>query len=219
MRTLIFSDTHLTDQFDQLQCDYIVKLVKSVDKVIINGDFWDGYLTTFDAFLATWQPLLRVLAKHNVLYILGNHDNAVLTDERSQKFATVLDGEHIFTAGSTTYRVAHGHQQSCEFDARHPQLTKYFGWFYPFIPTILNLPYCGTWLRARNERTKRKLEYELMQFAESNAQDHVVYVFGHSHLMADNSTIHYLNPGCFTPSIARFLIINEDGHQLFSESI
>ncbi len=219
MRTLIFSDTHLTDHFDQLQCDYIVKLVKSVDKVIINGDFWDGYLTTFDKFLVAWEPLLHVLAKHDVLYILGNHDNAVLTDERAKKFATVLDGQYTFAAGSTSYRVAHGHMQSREFDVEHPQLTKYFGWFYPIFPIILNLPYCGTWLRARNQRAKRKLEYELMQFTETRAQKHEVYVFGHSHLMADNSAIHYVNPGSFTPRIARFIIIDDTGHQLFADSI
>jgi predicted phosphodiesterase len=43
MKTIIFSDTHLTDQFDPELYKALENMIQEADQVIINGDFWDGY--------------------------------------------------------------------------------------------------------------------------------------------------------------------------------
>ena len=45
MKTLIISDTHLYHVFDKRKFFLLKKLFSSVDQVILNGDFWDGYRT------------------------------------------------------------------------------------------------------------------------------------------------------------------------------
>jgi predicted phosphodiesterase len=219
MRTLIFSDTHLTGTFDQSECDYIVKLVQSVDKVIINGDFWDGYLTTFDKFLKAWEPLLAELARHDVTYILGNHDTPKLTDERATQFSTVIDGEYVFEAGNNTYRVAHGHRHSREFDVRHPAATRLLGWLYPVVNSMKKYPIVGPWLHGQDEQAKKELESQLISFVGEHAQPGELYVFGHSHLPSYSSEDQYLNPGSFRHNLARYFIIDDTGYQFFSEPL
>lgn len=219
MRTVVFSDTHFTNRFNQVQCDYIVKLVESVDKVIINGDFWDGYLTSFDAFLEAWQPLLAALAQKDTIYILGNHDSTNFTDERARQFAQVVDDEYALVIGKRTYHVTHGHHHSREFDVKHPRLTKFFGWMYPLYPVARSAPIVGGWLNNLDNQVKKQLELELLGFARAHYTPNHWQVFGHSHLPLELPSAGYLNPGSFTLTTARYIVIEDSGHQLVAEHI
>lgn len=71
MRVLVFSDTHLTKAFDDKKCEFLKKIISDSDQVIINGDFWDGYIISFDEFLKPeWACLFPPLkAKKNFLYL------------------------------------------------------------------------------------------------------------------------------------------------------
>ncbi|KUK82735.1 MAG: Metallo-dependent phosphatase, partial [Microgenomates bacterium 39_6] len=75
MKTLIFSDTHLTDRLDPKKMAFLKKIINKADQVIINGDFWDGAFISFDQFLSSpWQELFSLLKKKQTIYIYGNHD-------------------------------------------------------------------------------------------------------------------------------------------------
>ncbi len=53
MKTLIFSDTHLTNKPDPKRMAFLKKIINEADRVIINGDFWDGVFISFDQFLSS----------------------------------------------------------------------------------------------------------------------------------------------------------------------
>jgi len=70
MKILVFSDTHLTDRFDQGKFRFLQKIINFSDQVIINGDFWDSWFTNFDDFVnSEWRKLFPILLKKRAIYI------------------------------------------------------------------------------------------------------------------------------------------------------
>ena len=64
MKILVISDSHLDQNFEQDKLIFLKQLVESVDQVIINGDFWEGYSISFEEFLnSPWKELLPLLKK------------------------------------------------------------------------------------------------------------------------------------------------------------
>ena len=110
MRTLIISDTHLTHRFDERKYYFLEKLISSYDHVILNGDFWDGYTTTFDKFVnSKWSGLFPLLKAKNAIYLFGNHDQERYTDERVNLFSVEQKKSHTIEIGIDTYHIEHGH--------------------------------------------------------------------------------------------------------------
>jgi predicted MPP superfamily phosphohydrolase len=88
MQTLIFSDTHLTKGFNRKKYEFLREIIEPVDRVIINGDFWDGYLTSFDKFVnSEWQKLFPLLKEKQTIYLYGNHDKTKWCDSRVNLFS------------------------------------------------------------------------------------------------------------------------------------
>ncbi|KKP50689.1 MAG: hypothetical protein UR42_C0024G0015, partial [Candidatus Roizmanbacteria bacterium GW2011_GWA2_33_33] len=50
MNILVFSDTHLYLPFDGKKFNFLKKIISDSDQVIINGDFFDDYMISFDEF-------------------------------------------------------------------------------------------------------------------------------------------------------------------------
>src|SRR3990172_1424130 len=70
MKILVFSDSHLTDKFEEKKFYFLKKIIRQSDFVIINGDFWDGYLTTFNRFISSnWSKLFPLLKLNKILTI------------------------------------------------------------------------------------------------------------------------------------------------------
>jgi len=82
MKTLIFADTHLTEKFDVKLFDYIAPLALKADQIIINGDFWDSYLTSFDQFMSSsWMIchwLIRILPTGLSNTTISGHINPLI---------------------------------------------------------------------------------------------------------------------------------------------
>jgi predicted phosphodiesterase len=219
MRTLIFSDTHLTDHFDQSQCDYIVKLVKSVDQVILNGDFWDGYLCSYEDFARAWQPLLGVLAKTKTIYIPGNHDRYEWLSKQRIHFASLHNDEVTVKIGNLRYRIQHGNTIAPEFDDRHQALTQFFARFYWMIVWLRKHSLLGILMRKYDQRVSQDLEKTLIDYARAQSVQADLFVFGHTHLVANVPESQYLNPGISTPQMMRYLLIDTEGYLFFEASI
>ena len=189
MKTLIFADTHLTNKYDPNLADYIAKLVKSVDQVIINGDFWDLYLTTFDRFInSEWSKLFPILQPKTV-YLYGNHDPAELMDERVKLFSKLQADNYQFVAGERTFQVEHGHRVAAEFNDAHPLIsklvTKYFPQFYPTLDSwYLRQDLLGKIWRGYTSTRAKNLQNQLRRYAYCHRKKNVVRVFAHSHLPA-----------------------------------
>lgn len=68
-RVLVISDLHLSHRVQKRKLAFLKKLVSEYDQVIINGDFWDNWFTTFDKFInSKWQELFPLLKENNCIY-------------------------------------------------------------------------------------------------------------------------------------------------------
>ena len=85
---LVFSDTHLYLPFDQKKFNFLKKIISESDRVIINGDFFDGYMIKFSKFIdSPWNQLFPLLKNKKTVYIFGNHDKKEFSDKRLSLFS------------------------------------------------------------------------------------------------------------------------------------
>src|SRR3989338_10652126 len=110
MRTIIFSDSHLTEKFDLLKFNFLTRIIELADKVVINGDFWDGYVTSFDRFVnSEWKKLFPLLKSKKTIYLYGNHDSSDLSDARVNLFSSFQDTSYFIKSGDFNFKIEHGH--------------------------------------------------------------------------------------------------------------
>ena len=111
MQTLVFSDTHFTKKFHQRQFDALKKLISESDRIIINGDFWEGLSISFDEFLKSeWNKLFPLLKQKDTVYIYGNHDDKIFSDNRVYQFCNKAVDEYYMDAPRQKYLFKHGHE-------------------------------------------------------------------------------------------------------------
>lgn len=185
MKTLIFSDSHLTDKFDQELFDYISNLVKGVDQVILNGDFWDGYLTTFDSFVnSEWSKLFPLLKEKKAIFIFGNHDEMRFMDERVSLFSDKQLDFYEFESGGKNIYVAHGHLVAPTYDVL-PFLgfPIYMRTIYSSLVFLRNKfsLFNSFLLLFETKKTMRQIR-QLTTFVSKNYQKNKIYIFGHIHV-------------------------------------
>ncbi|MEK7634185.1 MAG: metallophosphoesterase [Patescibacteria group bacterium] len=88
MKILVFSDTHLYLPFDQKKFNFLKKIISKSDQVIINGDFFDGYMVNFNDFVnSQWNQLFSLLKSKKAVYIYGNHDKKEFSDKKVSLFS------------------------------------------------------------------------------------------------------------------------------------
>ncbi len=109
MTTLILSDTHLTSRFNKRKFNFLEKIIKTADFVIINGDFWNSFTSTFDEFVnSKWNKLFPLLKARNTIYIYGNHDREKECDHRIYEFCDNALDIYRFEIKDNVYIVTHG---------------------------------------------------------------------------------------------------------------
>ena len=110
-KILVISDTHLSKHFDPDKFELLKKLILESDKVIINGDFWDSWLTDFNVFLESkWSMLFPYLLDKKAVYIFGNHDPRPKNDERTNRFSVFNGDSFMMDSGGSLFRFEHGHK-------------------------------------------------------------------------------------------------------------
>ncbi len=211
MRTLIFSDSHLTNRFNESKFKLLQRLISSVDQVIINGDFWDGHLVSFDAFInSDWKKLFPLLKSKNTIYIFGNHDREQYVDERASLFSVRQLHNYSFKEGKTTFHIEHGNRLFHTVDDFIP---------FRFINRILTYvahskPYkfmdevMGTGIR-QNKVIKMKLQTQ----NSSNS----IYICGHSHAREHDLENNYINSGYMKYGVASYVMIENGVVELLEE--
>ena len=214
MKTLIISDLHLNTHFDESMYDYIVKLLDRVDQVVINGDFWDYYLCTFEEFVnSKWSQLFPKFKEKNTIYVYGNHDKSIFADERTLLFSHEQRDEYTLHSGDKKYIIEHGHRVAPEMDDKHPTLTRIFDFMYPrfYFYMMRDLPITRFVHRKIIFPKQEKLDVIMQEYvAGLDEPDVNGYVFGHSHIFDEARIPKYYNSGSFWGGIAHYLVI-EDG--------
>lgn len=210
MSTLIISDTHLCEPFDQKKCDYLKKLFESHDTIILNGDFWEGYWYTFEEFLASkWSVLFPVLKVKKAIYIYGNHDRETYSDSRREVFCGWAGWRYEKTMGSTHYIFEHGNRLALKFDEKmHMQrVSRLF--FTPFyflemgIVKVFGLKFFHLLFGKLNRQIKRQLRHEL--------KPGEVFVCGHTHVRELSLKSQFVNTGVNKYGFSEYALIDEQG--------
>lgn len=220
MKILIFSDSHLTHKFNQDLYDYISNLIKDVDQVIINGDFWDAYLTTFDKFInSEWKKLFPLLKKKNAIYIFGNHDKQKFMDHRYNLFSRKQNTFYEFKSGKRDFYVTHGHLISPSYDNilffRNPSFVRFM-----YVVLIYLLQRIKILSRIHNIFEYRKnLEQlnELKNFTQKNKLDNQFFVFGHSHVPDLRISENFICLGPMQNKLGCYCLIDDGYIDLFNK--
>lgn len=215
MKTLIISDIHLTHIFDEKKFLFLKKLFSSVDQIILNGDFWDGYITTFDAFVSSpWKKLFPLLREKNAIYIYGNHDQRQFSDKRIFLFSAVQKDNHLLTLNNQAYHIEHGHLLQKTIDIAHPHSKRVLFLITSVLQSLEHiLNFSGSphqfILKKKNEEIKAKLK--AMKFPHW-------YICGHIHYAEIDEKNKFANSGLVQFGKASYLIVDSSGLSLRTES-
>lgn len=207
MKILVFSDTHLTDVFDERKFNFLKKIIQDADQVIINGDFWDGFLTSFEKFVSSpWKGLFPLLKEKNTVYVYGNHDRATLADKRVNLFSVSQAQEYTFASKNTVYLFEHGHESFAFCDGKIV-LPHFVLRTVTRCSTYAEFIFTKLWGRSTrffghrlNRRLKRKAQ----------SRNGHTSVFGHTHYAEHDKENNFLNTGYIQHGLAQYLLIDGD---------
>ncbi len=221
MKTLIFSDTHLTTTFKHNKYQFLEKIISSSDQVIIAGDFWEGKLISFDEFVnSEWKRLFPLLKKKRTVYVFGNHDKKSYSDKRVSLFSDNQTELYEFKDKDNIFFVKHGDSKKIKYslikvivktthmsekffmkhfheDLEHV-LTKIFG---PWILQLLFKKYNTT---IKTAETKKLKENEYL-------------ICGHTHAIELDLKNHFINTGIIRHGIGEYATITDGKIKLHEE--
>ena len=211
MNILVFSDTHLYLPFDQKKFNYLEKIINDSDQVIINGDFFDDYMISFNDFIKSpWNQLFPLLKKKKAVYIFGNHDQEKFSDKRTGLFSIKQTSEYKIKINNIIYIITHGQQ----FRKTPDLFIKKF--FKPIVSLLIRIAHYKrqnlvnffgkNFLRLRfayrNIATKEK--------AIKTIKDNEFIVIGHNHWAEVDEKSHFACCGAILYGYAQYLTIDSE---------
>ncbi len=215
MKLLVFSDTHLTTSFDAAKFNALKEHISLADQVIINGDYWDGYVVDFERFISSrWQELFPILKAKQAIYIHGNHDRPEFADERVNLFSIDQKFEHRLKIGDVEYVFTHGHLLSAALDGGlhlsdkqvRSHLYRWSSMAFSYLEG-LTIKLFGSAILHFGGYHHRKMK----RWIRSNLTESQYLVCGHSHTAEIDHQNRLLNPGTFNHGLVSCLWIDETG--------
>lgn len=211
MKTLIVSDVHLYHVFDEKKFLFLKELFSSADRIILNGDFWDAYRTTFDAFVSSpWKELFPILRRKNTVYIYGNHDRKPYSDKRVSLFSATQKDNYLLAVGKQVYHIEHGHLLQKPIDHLYPIPKKTLYYVANILQRLEHIlirmgnPHLPI-LKKENEKMKEKLRMKKFPYW---------YVCGHTHYAEIDNENKFANSGFIQFNKASYLIVDTSGISL-----
>lgn len=214
-KILIISDVHLSEKFNPKKYQFLEKIISESDKVIINGDFWTYYISTFNQFLnSKWKGLFSLLKEKKAVYIYGNHDREKYCNESVSEFSVLQGDSYKFEAGGKSYLLArHGHDLvnvGMENSEKYMKFWRDFNMdaITYFIETILikifgrNVYSIGKRLNETIKEYSKKLE----------GIDYLVV--GHTHWAEIDKGNKFINCGLIHSGFANYVVIDGAGPRL-----
>ncbi len=199
MRTLIFSDTHLTHEYLPHLDIFLQQLIEPADQVIVNGDFWDAYHTTWQRFShSRWQKLFAVLRRKKAIVLWGNHDQPRWT-KQPDLFSAQYADRFSLSAGDYLLQIQHGHVLAPSFDTRYPLLAWYLGQYVPYRSYSFSPQ---AWFNQQ--------AHLLMRHHASQLPQNEILITGHSHVATLDFPERYANSGIIGSGRASWLWIEDD---------
>jgi predicted phosphodiesterase len=216
MTAIVFSDTHLTDSFDRRKFVFLKRIISPADRVIINGDFWDGYLTPFDKFIKSqWQELFKILKTKKTVYLYGNHDFKKFADNRVNIFSDRQGLLYKIKVGKYSLIIEHGNRMAPAEDETGPKIFLQPLIIKSFIAYRESIP---VKLFSRRALFKYSVQnYKIKKWAKENLKQNEIIMTGHSHLAEINIREQFINTGMIRWGIGQYLKIDGDKMELVDE--
>lgn len=211
MKILIFSDTHLTDHFDKRTYLYLHKLFSSVDRIIINGDFWDGQIVSFEKFInSKWKRLFPLLRAKKTVYIYGNHDPKNKADKRVGLFSVKQTEEHTLKTKHYTLKIQHGDKivPIKNLTPIIPNASKIYEFLEKIAVVILGRKFFAIY---------RHFNHKLKQYAQHHLNKNEVLVCGHTHAAEFKPQEGYIDHGLLRHGLAQYLLVENGKVKLVEE--
>jgi predicted phosphodiesterase len=191
MKTVIFSDTHLTDSFNQKKYNKLETIIQNADQVIINGDFWDGMSVSFTDFLnSKWNTLFPLLLKKKTIYLYGNHDRKSYGDKRTSLFSVKQAEAYDLKVGNKVLHILHGHQivPFNDPEVKEPLTFKKGNDIYTFLESLANIFTNGHFFLGY-----RFFNRKMKKYIQEHLKENEILVTGHIHAPEFDLKNRYIN--------------------------
>lgn len=207
MKILVISDTHLDSRFNPRKFEFLRRIITNADRVIINGDFWEGYETSFDKFVKSpWKALFPLLKQRKTVYLYGNHDKKEYSDKRVNLFSVKQGYKYKLKSGKNTFYFEHG-----------DRITPFTDRYFKKAPKLLSL----AWTLTEHIMTRltgmwfiglfyKKFNLRIKKYAAEHLKENEVLICGHVSIPYFDIDNHYINGGWIKHGIGQYLVI-EDG--------
>lgn len=217
MKVIIFSDTHLGQSFDKKKFEFLKKVILSGDKIIIAGDFWEGKLISFDAFLKSeWRELFPLLKKKKTVYIYGNHDEKNTRDKRVSFFSSIQTESYKFSIGNKKFIVEHG-----DAYIKKTPLPKFIldnklfmKFFHLKLEELLVKIFGRVILQRIYGRYNKKIKKKIL----AKTKHGEMFIFGHTHAAEIDLERNFINTGIIRHGVGQYVVIDEESASLRSDS-
>ena len=230
MKTLIFSDTHLTGRFERRRYRFLRRIISRADKVIINGDFWDDCVDNHKFMRSGWRQLFPLLKSKDTIYIHGNHDMIGKWSEDPRIFCKKSCHEYRFRSGKKKFLVTHGHtllhgSTSKEIISKQKNLLARSVWrFALFFPEHMRWFIVSLRLERLLVLLTRGRVYKRFRFLNERMRDNAgelgkdeILICGHSHVQEINLEKNYVNTGFVNHGIGQFIVIEKGDIRMMDE--
>ena len=205
MNILVISDTHLSLPFEEKKFRFLETLIKKHDQVIIDGDFWEGFLISYDKFVASpWRALFPLLKQKNSIYIFGNHDLEEFGNGTFDSFSVKQTDRYEAKVNGHVFVFEHGHRLlplDGDDDSKKIRNTKYMDRVEKYMIKGFGAKYQKL-LKPYNKKIKKQLPRELKQTE--------YYVCGHTHCAEIDHKNRFINTGVIKHGLAQYLVIRNN---------
>lgn len=205
---LIISDTHLSHIFVRSKFLFLQQALDQCDQAIINGDFWEGFLSSFDQFInSPWQDLFPLMKKKEAIYLYGNHDPEERSDERRSYFSVKQGSVTTFRSGGLEFRIEHGHRISPSLGGNRPLVPRFILGIPPRIEAKrVRLPDVFHDYNQRNNKIK--------QWIQAHLPAPEILVCGHSHRAEISLSERFANSGSVKWRRGQYLLVTNGAVEL-----
>jgi len=216
MRTIIFSDTHLTEKFDQRRFNFLKRLIQSADEIIINGDFWEGLAISFDQFVnSEWKQLFPYL-KNKTTYIYGNHDPKKISDRRVNLFSKAQLEKKKIKVNGYVLLIEHGDKHTPNLEnIVDNQLVLNLA--VRLHEKLENLGFKVVGQRFFDHFLYKNFTENLRNYAQIKLSNKEILVSGHSHSAKYEPENNFINSGFIRHGVAQYLIVEDEKIKLIEE--
>jgi len=209
MSILIFSDTHLHPRFEEKKFIFLKDIIARADRVIINGDFWDGYLGSFDRFIhSEWKRLFPLLKRKHTIYIYGNHDSERFADTRVSLFSDMACSMYRLVYNNKRYVIEHGNRmlpmidEILRFDRPHPFLVGSYHTLGRLLVRTLKHRFIDFYYRPDNKKIKDRIQKEYLH--------QEIVICGHTHAAEMSIEERFINSGLVGHGLGQYILLDHN---------